>query len=133
MNKEWEDVKRFQEFVDQPVRNEPHILSYDRVKIRYKWLLEEINEFLEAEDDMVEQADAMIDVIYFALGTLVEMGIRPDSLFQIVHQANMSKVWEDGKIHYDSEGKVQKPAAWESPYMKLKQAINAEYEEGLRL
>ncbi|MDE5977055.1 MAG: HAD family hydrolase [Turicibacter sp.] len=127
MDKEWEDVRKFQEFVKQPVRDTPHILSYDRVKIRYKWLLEEINEFLEAENDIVEQADAMIDVIYFALGALVEMGIKPDSLFQIVHQANMSKIWADGEIHYDSDGKVQKPDSWTDPYKKLEQAINTNY------
>lgn len=45
-----------------------------------------INEFLEASEkqDIVEQADATIDTIYFALGTLVEMGIEPDELFYIV-------------------------------------------------
>ena len=40
-------------------------------------MLEKIIEFLDAvkEQDIVEQADTMIDTIYFALGTLVEMGI----------------------------------------------------------
>ena len=57
-------------------------------------MLEEINEFLDAvkEQDIVEQADAMIDTIYFALGTLVEMGVQPEQLFDIVQHANMSKL-----------------------------------------
>lgn len=90
-------------------------------------MLEEINEFLEAaeEGDIVEQADAMIDVIYFALGTLVEMGIKPDKLFDIVQYANMSKLWEDGKPHYNEMGKVIKPSTWEDPHEKLKDAIDS--------
>lgn len=55
-------------------------------------MLKEINEFLDAvkEQDIVEQADAMIDTIYFALGTLVEMGVQPEQLFDIVQHANMT-------------------------------------------
>ena len=41
---------------------------------------EEVAEFLVAED-IYEQADAMIDLMYFALGTMVEMGLEPDELF----------------------------------------------------
>lgn len=77
-------------------------------------MLEEINEFLEA-DEIVEQADVMIDVIYFALGTLVEMGIRPDKLFEIVQSANMAKLLPDGKPHYNAEGKTIRLRNWEDP------------------
>lgn len=61
----------------------------------------------------------MIDVIYFALGTLVEMGIEPDELFNIVQNANMSKLFPDGKPHYNEIGKVIKPEGWEDPHKKL--------------
>ena len=92
---------------------------------RYSWILEEINEFIYAVEsgDIVEQADAMIDTIYFALGTLVEMGIEPDELFNIVQHANMSKLWEDGKPHYNEIGKVIKPDGWENPHKKLELTI----------
>ena len=56
---------------------------------------EEVDEFVESTN-VVDQADAMIDLIYFALGTLVEMGVRPAPLFDIVHNANMQKLWPDG-------------------------------------
>ena len=87
--------------------------------------MEEINEFLDAvkEQDIVEQADAMIDTIYFALGTLVEMGVQPDILFRIVQNANMSKLWPDGKPHYNEMGKVIKPEGWQDPHKKLELAI----------
>ena len=107
MNKEWNDVKEFQLKFGHPVANKPTPMDAERALKRYHWMLEEINEFLEA-DEIVEQADAMIDVMYFALGTLVEMGIEPDNLFQIVQDANMAKLWPDGKPHYNEEGKTIK-------------------------
>ena len=97
MNKEWEEVKLFHEKFNHPISSYPKKMEKERAQKRYNWMLEEINEFLAAAEqgDIVEEADAMIDVIYFALGTLVEMGIKPDELFEIVQYANMSKLWED--------------------------------------
>lgn len=123
MNKEWNDVKEFQLKFGHPTADRPQKMDPERALKRYHWMLEEINEFLEA-DEIVEQADAMIDVMYFALGTLVEMGIRPDALFQIVQNANMAKLWPDGKPHYNAEGKTIKPAGWEDPHGKLKAEID---------
>lgn len=117
MNKEYEEVKKFQKAFGHPYSDKPILLTYERALKRYKWMLEEINEFLEAskDQDIVEQADAMIDTMYFALGTLVEMGVKPDKLFYIVQEANMSNFFQmanliimkwvklsnqmDGKIH----------------------------------
>lgn len=122
MNNEWELVKEFQITFNHPTSDYPKCLEFERVNKRYRWMLEELNEFLIA-DEVVEQADAMIDLIYFALGTMVEMGIKPDDLFIIVHQANMSKLWEDGKPHYYLDGKVKKPDTWQDPRDNLKSCI----------
>ena len=125
MNKEFEEVKAFHQAFGHPVSNVPVSLTEDRAKKRYAWMLEEINEFLDAvkEQDIVEQADAMIDTIYFALGTLVEMGVQPGILFNIVQNANMSKLWPDGKPHYNEMGKVIKPEGWQDPHKKLELTI----------
>ena len=130
MNNEWNKVKDFQLKFGHPVSEYPQQIDRERATKRYKWMLEEINEFLEA-DEIVEQADAMIDVIYFALGTLVEMGIKPDNLFNIVQEANMAKLWPDGTPHYNAEGKTIKPSTWEDPHNKLKAEIRRQYEEVL--
>ena len=122
MNKEYNDVREFHEKFGHPVKETPTFLPKERAQKRYNWMLEEINEFLEA-DEIVEQADALIDTIYFALGTLVEMGVEPDKLFEIVQHANMSKLWADGKPHYNAEGKTIKPDDWEDPHNKLKICI----------
>lgn len=128
MNAEWEKVRLFHEKFGHPIADIPIQMTPERALKRYHWMLEEINEFIDA-DEIVEQADAMIDVIYFALGTLVEMGIRPDALFDIVQSANMNKLWSDGKPHYNSEGKTIKPDSWEDPHDKLRMEINRQHEE----
>ena len=122
MNKEWEAVQLFHEKFNHPVSDKPVLMGKERAKARYTWMLEEIDEFLEA-DSIVEQADAMIDTIYFALGTLVEMGVKPEALFEIVQHANMSKLWDDGLPHYNEMGKTIKPEGWQDPHEKLKEAI----------
>jgi predicted HAD superfamily Cof-like phosphohydrolase len=118
----YEQVKEFQKAFNHPVKGTPTFMEEDRAMKRSKWMIEEIDEFLEAED-VNEQADAMIDLIYFALGTLVEIGVKPQALMDIVQDANMSKLWEDGNPRYNELGKVIKPEGWQDPYNKLQAEI----------
>ena len=83
MKKEWNDVREFHEKFGHPVAAEPRMIDRKRALSRGKWMNEEVAEFLIAED-IYEQADAMIDLMYFALGTMVEMGLEVDELFDIV-------------------------------------------------
>jgi predicted HAD superfamily Cof-like phosphohydrolase len=130
MNREWELVKEFHYRFDVPNRETPTLLTADRVEKRARWMMEEVEEF-RAAGTIAEQADAMIDVIYLALGTLVEMGVRPQELFRIVHEANMSKCWEDGKPRYrESDGKVIKPPAWKDPIPRIEREIERQKSEG---
>lgn len=128
INKEWYSVLEFHESFDHPLKSSPTLMGEERKDKRYKWMLEELNEFLES-DTIAGQADAMVDLIYFALGTMVEMGIKPEKLFTIVHEANMSKLWEDGKPRYNEDGKVIKPKAWVDPEEKLVEEINKQKDD----
>lgn len=130
MNNEWEEVKKFHEAFGQPVSDLPALLEPFFVKRRTEWIEEELREFNEATN-IVDQADAMIDVIYFALGTLVEMGVKPDGLFSIVQEANMSKLWEDGKARYRPDGKIIKPVGWQAPEPKILKEIERMNREGV--
>ena len=124
MNQEFKKVKEFHKAFESPISELPVILTSERVKARAGFMREEIEEFEESVN-IYEQADAMIDLIYFALGTLVEMGVKPDKLFDIVHEANMSKIWSDGKVHYrEGDRKVIKPPEWEDPEPKLRAEID---------
>ncbi|SFJ65342.1 Predicted phosphohydrolase, Cof family, HAD superfamily [Paenibacillus sp. UNC496MF] len=118
-------VKAFHQAFNHPVASRPTMMEQARAENRMHWCQEEIQEFLDS-DNVVDQADAMIDLMYFALGTLVELGVKPQALMDIVQHANMSKLWPDGKPHYrEGDGKIQKPAGWEDPYPKLKAAIES--------
>jgi len=79
---------------------------------------EELAEF-EISNSLTDQVDALIDLIYLTLGTLVEMGVPPEEAFEIVHQANLAKRESTGKIRKTDEGKVVKPPGWEGPEEKL--------------
>lgn len=122
MDKAYDMVRAFHRAFNLPMRDMPGLLSQERAQRRCAWMREEIEEFLEA-GDVSDQADAMIDLIYFALGTMVEMGVRPEALFEIVHRANMDKLFPDGKPHYNASSKVIKPDGWRDPKPILEEAI----------
>ncbi|MFI3248693.1 MAG: HAD family hydrolase [Rikenellaceae bacterium] len=125
MKKEWNGVREFHEKFGHPCPDAPVMIDTKRALSRGKWMNEEVAEFLVAKD-IYEQADAMIDVIYFALGTMVEMGLEADELFDIVQSANMAKLFPDGKPHYNpKDGKVIKPEGWEDPAPKIRSYIDS--------
>lgn len=126
INNEYNMVKEFHETFGHPVENKPILLTMQRANARVDWMREEIDEFIEAtvNNDIYEQADAMTDLIYFALGTLVEMGVPPAEVFKVVQEANMSKVWKDGTLHRREDGKVIKPPEWQDPHDKIVKVID---------
>lgn len=64
-------------------------------------------------EPLVDEVDALIDLLYFTYGSFVMMGVDPMPIFDIVHQANMGKLFPDGKPHYhEVTGKVLKPDNW---------------------
>lgn len=121
LNSEWSKVREFHRKFNHPYSDVPVLLDEERKKSRYKWMLEELDEFMEAAS-IEDEADAMIDLIYFALGTLVESGVKPEALFDIVHLANMSKLW-DGTPVYGEDGKIIKPKDWVAPEPLLVEEI----------
>lgn len=127
LNDAWQNVYEFHVKFKHPHRNIPKKLEPERANARYNWMLEEINEFIEA-DSLPDQVDAMIDLIYFALGTLVEVGVKPDRLFDIVHSANIKKAFEDGEVKFNTEGKTIKPPGWIDPFPLIKEEIKKQHE-----
>ncbi|WP_411735074.1 HAD family hydrolase [Paenibacillus sp. M2] len=82
------------------------------------------------EDRLIGQVDALIDIKYFAEGGLVEASVIPDEIFNIVHCANMQKLFPDGKPHYNTVGKVIKPDGWEAPEPKIEKEIKRQIDLG---
>lgn len=80
--------------------------------LRFNLMKEENEEYLEAaqNDDIVEIADALGDMLYILCGTIIEHGLQHkiDEVFNEIQRSNMSKLGEDGKPIYREDGKVMK-------------------------
>lgn len=109
-------VRDFHLAFGHPAPDTPTLMPETRVLQRAGFSDEENQEFRDALT-LVDQADAAIDKLYFALGDLVELGVDPSPLFNIVQSANMAKLGPDGKPvpHPTIAGKAGKPPGWQKP------------------
>jgi predicted HAD superfamily Cof-like phosphohydrolase len=110
-------VTEFHEAFGLMVNSVPVLPDTATRDLRKKLLAEEYTEYTtaEAEDDIVEIADALADLIYIACGTAVAYGIPLDRVFAEVHSSNMSKLGNDGKPIYRDDGKVLKGPNYRPP------------------
>ena len=93
---------------------------------------EKVKKKSKAEMSLVGQVDALIDMLYFTYGSFVLMGVDPEYLFEIVHRANMGKLFPDGKAHFDPvTHKILKPDDWEKNYAP-EPAIKKELERQIQ-
>ncbi|MEQ8420998.1 MAG: nucleoside triphosphate pyrophosphohydrolase family protein [Arenibacter algicola] len=80
--------------------------------LRFNLMVEENKEYLEAanNNDLVEVADALGDMLYILCGTILEHGMqyKIEEVFEEIQRSNMSKLGEDGKPIYREDGKVLK-------------------------
>lgn len=88
-------------------------LSDKRVDLQTTMLEEELHETIDAaaDGDWPELVDGLLDTIYVALGFLLELGLTPGQINQLmdeVHASNMTKVDAFGKPVYSATGKVLK-------------------------
>ncbi|MGT2888127.1 Cof-type HAD-IIB family hydrolase [Streptococcus didelphis] len=84
------------------------------------------------ESPLVGQVDALTDLLYFTYGSFVLMGVDPQPIFETVHEANMGKIFPDGKAHFDPvTHKILKPNNWEKHYAP-ERAIKKELDKQLQ-
>ena len=80
--------------------------------LRFNLMDEENREYLEAanNNDLVEVADALGDMLYILCGTILEHGMqyKIEEVFEEIQRSNMSKLGKDGKPIYREDGKVLK-------------------------
>lgn len=123
MDEIYEKIREFHVAFSVPWSDKPQKLDTFHARRRAEWVQSECVELLEA-DSLQAQADAFMDIVYFAIGGLVEMGVKPQTLFDLVHQANMAKLWEDGKPRIrEGDGKILKPPGWTAPDDAIAQEI----------
>lgn len=87
-------------------------LGQTKNQLRFNLMDEENKEYLEAatNNDLVEVADALGDMLYILCGTILEHGMQHkiEEVFNEIQRSNMSKLGEDGRPIYREDGKVLK-------------------------
>ena len=113
MKNKLEAVKEFHEAFNIGYQTRPVAkLSDQKLQLRFDLMDEENREYLEAakNDDLVEVADALGDMLYILCGTIIEHGMQEkiEEVFNEIQRSNMSKLGSDGKPIYREDGKVMK-------------------------
>jgi predicted HAD superfamily Cof-like phosphohydrolase len=114
MTNPFRDQEKFMRACDQSV-GELNIAQFEL----YKNLIEEeFNELVtaEAENDRVEQLDALIDILVVTIGAIHSMGADAEGAWKEVMKTNFAKIdKETGKVRKREDGKVLKPVGWVAP------------------
>tara|TARA_B100000900_G_scaffold119165_2_gene100478 strand:+ start:27658 stop:28044 length:387 start_codon:yes stop_codon:yes gene_type:complete len=121
-------VKEFHKAFKLDYLNEPKgDIGLDKNLLRFNLMKEENEEYLEAanNNDIVEVADALGDMLYILCGTIIEHGMQHkiDEVFNEIQNSNMSKLGEDGNPIYRKDGKVLKGPNYFKP--NIQQILNS--------
>jgi predicted HAD superfamily Cof-like phosphohydrolase len=106
----------------------PQLMDTAAVEFIAEMVNDELDELREATD-VAEQADALVDAIYYICDTAVRHGMNLDRVFAIVHGANMQKV-VDGRVIRRDDGKILKPDGWRDPGPLLLDEVARQTREG---
>ena len=103
-------VGTFMKTFGQEVKTKPSFSSDKINKLRIDLIKEELEELQEAmkNNDLLEVADALTDILYVTYGAGHAFGIDLDKCFNEVQNSNMSKLGENGEPIYNESGKVMK-------------------------
>jgi predicted HAD superfamily Cof-like phosphohydrolase len=94
----------------------PRNLPVDDMLGRYRFLLEEVTEFKEAVEagDMAKMFDALLDIVYVAKGTAIQLGFPWSDGWDEVQRANMAKEVSPVKSNRGGHD-LLKPPGWKPP------------------
>ena len=112
------DVSEFMILGEQKVSPVLNLKNY-QTQLYMNLIEEEFNETLNAfiEDDLVEVADGLADMVWVIMGMCNSAGIDFDKIWKEVKSSNMSKFVE-GKFIKNDAGKIMKPETYFKPDIK---------------
>lgn len=117
MTNPFRDQEKFMKACDQTV-GEHNQQQYDM----YLGLIDEESTELNvalANNDRVEQLDALIDILVVTIGAIHSMGADAEGAWKEVMHTNFAKIdKETGKVRKREDGKVLKPMGWTAPELK---------------
>ena len=113
IQKELNAVRAFHEAFKIGHADSPTVAIPEQIKLlRYRLMEEENQEYLEAakNNDLIEVADALGDMLYILCGTILSHGMQHkiEEVFDEIQRSNMSKLGADGEPIYREDGKVMK-------------------------
>lgn len=110
------DVTEFHDTAKINRRFSPLLPGPEERLLRMRLLREEYQEYMQGEADgnIVDIADGLIDMIYIAVGTGLTYGFPMVALWNEVHRTNMAK-FPNGVVRFRADGKIIKPEGWEPP------------------
>lgn len=116
----FEKVGDFMEAFNQEVLYVPTLPDFNLAALRLDLIEEEVQELRDGlgNQDLLEIADALTDILYVVYGAGHSFGIDLDDCFNEVHRSNMTKLGEDGRPLYRDDGKVMKGPNYEEPDLK---------------
>ena len=106
----FEKVGLFMKKFNQEVKTSSGLSSEKINSLRISLISEELEELKKAilDNNIVEIADALTDILYVTYGAGHAFGINLDKCFNEVQESNMSKLDQDGKPIFNEHGKVMK-------------------------
>ena len=129
MDPEQTKIKTFMTTMGQPTPTCPHVPGLEVQNLRLSLITEELEELVEgfANEDIVEIADAITDLLYVVKGAAIDCGLDLEPLFEEVHRSNMTKIGSK----FRSDGKIMKSASFEEPKLLeiIQSQIRANCEE----
>jgi predicted HAD superfamily Cof-like phosphohydrolase len=117
MTNPFRDQEKFMRACDQKV----NACAISQYKMYLKLIEEEHNELKQAvaNDDVVEQLDALIDILVVTIGAIHSAGFDGEGAWKEVMRTNFAKIdHETGKVRKREDGKVLKPLGWTAPDLK---------------
>jgi NTP pyrophosphatase (non-canonical NTP hydrolase) len=99
--------------------------NFSEIDMQFKLVDEEIKELYDNfsyssinDPNNPEVLDAIADSIYVLIGLAEKLGYDLTGAFAEVHRSNMSKLGEDGKPIFRSDGKIMKGPHYFKPDLK---------------
>ena len=113
----FEKVGLFMKKFNQEVKTSSGLSSEKINSLRISLISEELDELKKAisDNNIVEIADALTDILYVTYGAGHAFGINLDKCFNEVQESNMSKLDQDGKPIFNEHGKVMKGPSYFKP------------------
>ena len=113
----FQKVGVFMKTFGQEVKNKAELGDEKLNQLRISLINEELDELKTAikDNNILEVADALTDILYVTYGAGHSFGIDLDKCFHEVQKSNMSKLGKDGKPIYNETGKVMKGPNYVKP------------------